>query len=192
MKVFGLTGGIGMGKSTAGQWLLGRGIPTVDTDLLARELVEPGRPALAEIRRAFGDQIITPDGRLRRDEMACIAFSDAVARRTLEQILHPRIMELWKQQVGQWRSEHRPLAAVIIPLLFETGAENDLDLTVCVACSVETQKQRLRDRGWTADQIERRLAAQWPIEQKMARADFVVWSEGDPELLGQQLERIIR
>lgn len=192
MKVFGLTGGVGMGKSTASQWLRDRGTLLVDTDLLARDLVEPGQPALAEIQRAFGDDIVAPDGQLRRDEMARIAFSDPLARRRLEQILHPRILKVWKQQVSQWRSGGSPLAVVVIPLLFETGAEDELDSTICIACSAATQKQRLRERGWTGDEIERRLAAQWPIEKKMARADFVVWSEGSLEVLAEQLERIIR
>lgn len=191
MKVFGLTGGMGMGKSTAGQLLNEKGLPVVDTDLLARHIVEPGQPALTEILRAFGNDIVAPDGRLRRDEMARIAFSDPAARRNLEQILHPRILALWKEQINRWRNEGRPLAVVVIPLLFETGAEHEVDSTICVACSAATQRQRLGERGWTADQIERRLAAQWPIEKKMACADYVAWSEGSLEVLAEQLGRII-
>ena len=153
MNVFGLTGGIGMGKSAAGQWLSLHAVPVVDTDLLARDIVEPGQPALQEIQRAFGPGVIGADGRLRR--------------------------------------EQQPRAAVVIPLLFETGAERECDATICVACSAATQHRRLLERGWTAAQIEQRIAAQWPIEKKMARADFVAWAEGDPDILGMQLSRIL-
>src|SRR5215471_18546701 len=123
MKVFGLTGGIGMGKTTAGNLLQLRGLLVIDTDLLAREIVEPGRPALQEIARVFGNQLIGADGRLQRDELARIIFSDPAARQTLEDITHPRIRELWLARVESWREEHAASAIVIVPLLFETGAE---------------------------------------------------------------------
>jgi dephospho-CoA kinase len=191
MKAFGLTGGIGMGKSAAEQWLRHRGIPVVDTDLLARNIVEPDQPALREIQRAFGQKIVGSDGRLRRQELARMVFSDAAARQKLEGITHPRIRELWTKQIGIWRVERQPLAVVIIPLLFETGAEKELNQVICVACSAVTQHRRLLDRGWSADQIGQRLAAQWPVEKKMAKADFVVWTEGGLDVLGEQLERIL-
>lgn len=191
MKVCGLTGGIGMGKSAAGQWLSRHEVPVVDTDLLARDIVEPGQPALQEIQRVFGPGVIGADGRLRREELARIVFSDTASRLKLEDITHPRIRERWKSQVDRWRAEQRPRAVVVIPLLFETGAERECDATICVACSAATQRRRLLERGWTADEIEQRIAAQWPIEKKMARADFVVWAEGDPDILGMQLSRIL-
>src|SRR5437762_9532318 len=121
MKLLGLTGGIGMGKSTADQLLRDRGIPVIDTDLLARQLVEPGQPALAEIAQTFGSQVLSTDGRLRRDEMARLAFADPAARRKLEAILHPRIRSLWQSQIALWRDENHPLVVVVIPLLFETS-----------------------------------------------------------------------
>ena len=191
MKVLGLTGGIGMGKSAAAKALHHRGVPVVDTDVLARQMVEPGRPALQEIRQAFGDQMIGPDGRLRREELARIVFSDPAARLQLENITHPRIRESWMQQIELWRLERRPHAVVVIPLLFETGAERELDATICVACSATTRRQRLAERGWTAEEIHQRIAAQWPIDRKMARADFVVWTEGGFDVLADQLARII-
>jgi len=191
MKVLGLTGGIGMGKSTAAAALRQRGIPVVDTDQLARQVVEPGQPALAEVQRAFGPGIIGADGRLRRDELARLVFSDAAARRTLERILHPRIRELWRAQLAVWRGERRPVAAVVVPLLFEVQAEVECDATICVACSATSQRERLQARGWTVEQIEQRARAQWPIEQKMLHADFVVWTEGDVALATEQLDRIL-
>ena len=190
MKVCGLTGGVGMGKSTAAEFLRARGAQVVDTDELARQLVQPGQPALAEIQAEFGKAIIASDGRLRRDELAEIIFADAAARKKLETILHPRIRERWLAQVEIWRKENRALAVVVIPLLFETRAESHFDKIICVACSAPTQRQRLLSRGWTPKQIEQRLAAQWPVEQKIPRADFVVWTDGALDAHARQLERI--
>jgi len=191
MKLFGLTGGIGMGKSTAAKILAERGVPIVDTDLLARRVVEPGQPALKEIQAAFGDSVIAPDGQLRRDALARIVFTDPVAREKLEGITHPGIRELWKQQVEIWRVQQTPIACVVIPLLFETGAEKEFDATVCVACSLATQQKRLQERGWTPDQIGQRITAQLPAEKKIAQSTFVIWSEGSLEILAAQLDRIL-
>jgi dephospho-CoA kinase len=162
----------------------------VDTDELARQLVQPGQPALAEIQTEFGKKVIAPDGWLRRDELARIVFADAAARQKLETILHPRIRERWLAQVEIWRRESRALAVVVIPLLFETRAESHFNKIICVACSAATQRERLLARGWTPEQIQQRLAAQWPVEQKISRADFVVWTDGALVAHGQQLERI--
>jgi dephospho-CoA kinase len=192
MRVFGLTGGIGMGKSTAAHWLCQRGVPVVDTDVVAREIVEPGQSALCEIQKAFGHGMVGDDGRLRREELARIVFSNPAARRKLEDITHPRIRELWLKQVETWRAERQPLVVVVIPLLFETGAEKDVNATVCLACSTVTQRQRLLERGWNRRQIEQRVAAQWPVEKKIAGADFVIWTEGSLEVLAGQLTRVFR
>jgi len=191
MKVCGLTGGVGMGKSTAAQFLRARGALVVDTDELARQLVQPGQPALAEIQTEFGKKVIAPDGRLRREELAEIIFADAAARKKLEAILHPRIRERWLAQVETWRRENRALAIVVIPLLFETGAESHFNKIICVACSAAAQHERLHARGWTPEQIRQRLAAQWQLEQKISRADFVVWTDGALDMHAQQLERIV-
>jgi dephospho-CoA kinase len=190
MKVCGLTGGVGMGKSTAAEFLRTCGVQMVDTDELARQLVQPGQPALTEIQTEFGKNIVTSDGRLRRDELAEIIFADAAARKKLETILHPRIRERWLAQVEIWRKENRALAIVVIPLLFETRAESHFNKIICVACSAPAQRQRLLSRGWTPNQIKQRLAAQWPVEQKTSRADFVVWTDGALDAHAQQLERI--
>jgi dephospho-CoA kinase len=192
MKVFGLTGGIGMGKSTSDQWLRERGVAVVDTDLLARQIVEPGQPALEEIKRVFGPEVLAPDGRLRRDELARRVFADAAARKQLEDLLHPRIRALWLAQVEAWHAEGKPVAVAVIPLLFETNAASHFDATICVACSAATQQKRLQARGWSAGQIEQRIGAQWPTEKKMALADFVVWTEAGLDVHAVQLERILK
>jgi dephospho-CoA kinase len=190
MKLCGLTGGVGMGKSTAAGFFLQLGAQLVDTDKLAHELVEPGQPALAEIQNEFGRNLIAADGRLKRGELAGLVFSDARARKKLEAILHPRIRERWQAQVESWRGENFPVAMVVIPLLFETAAEAQFDKIICVACSTAEQRERLRARGWTADQIHGRIAAQLPAEQKMARAHFVVWTEGALASHRRQAEKV--
>ena len=190
MKVFGLTGGIGMGKSTAAELLRPRAA-VVDTDDLARQLVEPGQPALAEVRALFGPEILAQDGRLRRAELARRVFADETARQQLEAILHPRIRARWQAQIETWRAEGTKIGVVVIPLLFETHAEACLDATVCVACAAATQQERLLARGWTAEQIAQRIQAQWSVEKKMALADFVVWTEGSLAVHAEQLGRII-
>ncbi|HUA69109.1 MAG TPA: dephospho-CoA kinase [Candidatus Saccharimonadales bacterium] len=191
MKVLGLTGGIGMGKSTAARFFRECGVQVVDTDELAHKLVELGQPALAEIQMVFGKSIVAPDGRLRRESLAQIIFTDPVARQKLEAILHPRIREGWLAQIESWRREDHPLAVVVIPLLFETQAESHFNKTICAACSGTTQHRRLLERGWTPGQIQQRIAAQWPIEQKIARADFVIWTEGSLAAHAEQIERIL-
>ena len=178
MRLCGLTGGVGMGKSTAAGFFLQLGARLVDTDQLAHELVQPGQPALAEIQREFGAGLVAADGRLNRGELARLVFADAAARKQLEAILHPRIRERWQAQVAAWRADNCPLAMVVIPLLFETGAESAFDRIICVACTPAAQRERLQARGWPPDQIQGRIAAQWPVAQKIARAHFVLWTEG--------------
>src|SRR6185436_6159991 len=167
MNLIGLTGGIGMGKTTAANLLAERGVPIVDTDALAREVVEPGKPAWEEIRREFGNDILATDGQLRREELARQVFSDPARRQRLEEIVHPRIRERWLAQVEFWRAANQPRGVVVIPLLFETNAESAFDTIICVACSAATQQQRLLARGWDREQINQRLQAQWPIEKKI-------------------------
>ena len=192
MKLCGLTGGVGMGKSTAAAFFSQHGARVVDTDEIARQLVQPGSPALAEIRDRFGETILAPDGSLRRDVLAQIVFASVTARQRLEAVLHPRIREAWLAQVERWRQENCPLAVVVIPLLFETHAESSFDKIICVACSPSAQRERLAARGWSPEQIRQRIAAQLPIEHKLARSHFVIWSEGQPEVHRRQIAQILQ
>jgi dephospho-CoA kinase len=191
VRLFGITGGVGMGKSTAGQLLRQRGVEVADTDDIARQLAEPGQPALREIVQRFGPAVLSPDGRLNRAALGRIVFADTAARVDLEAILHPRIRVAWQAQAQGWRDAGRPCGAVIIPLLFETGAERLFDAIICVACTRASQLQRLGLRGWTGGQIRRRLEAQWPVEEKIARSDFVAWTDTTLDALDAQLERVV-
>ena len=191
MKVCGLTGGVGMGKSTAAGFFSRSGVRVVDTDEIARRLVRPGRPALAEIQAAFGPDLLAPDGTLRREALARIVFASDPDRIKLETILHPRIREYWQAQIETWRREGCALALVVIPLLFETGAEPNFDKIICAACSPAAQQARLVARGWSPEQIRQRVAAQLPVEQKIARSHFVLWTEGALSAHARQVDLIL-
>ena len=187
----GLTGGMGMGKTAAGEILHRRGLPVADSDVIAREVVEPGQPALADIAARFGAEGIGPDGRLRRDWLAGRVFSDAGQRQALERILHPRICQVWQDRLEAWHRAGQERGVVVVPLLYEVGLVADFDRVICVACTAATQQERLRARGWSEEQIRRRQEAQWPADRKIAQADFVAWSEGSLDLLAVQLDRIL-
>jgi dephospho-CoA kinase len=191
MRSYGLTGGIGMGKSAAACLLAKSGIPVIDTDDIAREQVEPGRPGFVEVLKEFGSELLDGAGRLDRERLAGIVFRDSEARRRLEGILHPRIRTAWEAWLDSRRSEGRNAAVVVIPLLFETDAEKTFDATICVACTSATQRVRIRARGWSESSLESRMAAQMPVEEKMVRADYVLWTEGGLDLLEAQLQRIL-
>lgn len=191
MKLVGVTGGIGMGKSACAGILQKRGLPVVDTDTIAHEIVEPGKPALEEIKAAFGGEILGADGRLRRGELAKKVFIDQTALRKLEDILHPRIREIWVAQAERWKVEGQGIGFVVIPLLYETNAASQFDHVICVACSGETQRKRLRGRGWTDEQLQRRIDAQWPAIKKMDAAHFVIWTETTMEAHAAQVEYLL-
>lgn len=180
-----------MGKSTAASFLLQAGFQVVDTDDLARELVQLGQPALAEISQEFGQTIFLADGNLNRRDLARIVFSNPSARKKLESILHPRIRERWSSEIKHWRENSINLGFVVIPLLFETQVEAQFDRIICVACSTGQQQERLRQRGWTPVQIKQRQSAQWSIEKKLSLSHYVVWTEGEPAVSQEQLRRII-
>jgi dephospho-CoA kinase len=191
MKICGLTGGIGMGKSTAAGFLCEKGVRVIDTDRIARDLVQPGQPALDEIQEAFGSDILTPAGELRRDKLAQIVFSSHAARKKLESILHPPIRECWLAQIEVWRREGVPIVFVVIPLLFETQAESHFEKIMCAACSAATQRERLGARDWPSEQVRQRIAAQMPIDQKIARAHYVIWTEGSLEIHRRQVDQVL-
>ena len=190
-RVLGLTGGVGMGKSMAARLLKKVGLPVVDSDDLARKVVQPGTEGLAEIAEEFGEGVLKTDGSLDRDKVASTVFQDEAARKRLEAIIHPRVRTVWEKQIDQWREQKRPVGVVVIPLLFEVDLQDSFDAVLCVACTANTQRARLRDRNWDDAQITARIAAQMDIAQKMDLADHVLWNEGAPELLVDQMKEIL-
>ncbi len=195
MKCLGVTGGIGAGKSESTRFLEGCGIPVLDTDLVARDLVQPGKPALFEIVEAFGPGFLDDRGALDRVSLGRRVFEDASVRQRLEAILHPRIFDIWTRWIREQAAKEPPadrrLCAVVIPLLYEKGYANHFSAIVALACSEGTQRLRLRDRGWTDEVIDRRLSAQLPMPDKLGQADYGVWSEGCLEVLRDQLRAVL-
>ena len=187
----GLTGGVGMGKSTASQFLNDLGFKVADTDDIARKLVEPGKPALKDIVKAFGKEVLQDNGELNRKKAAEIVFSDDSKRLKLEEILHPLIRENWELRLNDWSLENEKLGVVVIPLLYETECERYFDKVVCMACSKDIQRQRLRQRGWSDLEIDQRIKAQLLIGEKMSRADYVVWTNGTVDTHAKQWDELI-
>lgn len=181
-----LTGGIGSGKSTVARLLEAKGAVVVDADAIAREIVEPGQPALAEIRETFGPEIIDADGRLDRARLAEIVFADADALGLLNGITHPRIAELLARA---------PVDAVVVydmPLLVEQGpaALAGWDRIIVVDCSDDLRLQRLVERGLDVDDAGRRISAQATREERLAVADVVIDNTGDLPALEIQVDRL--
>jgi dephospho-CoA kinase len=188
--VVGLTGGIASGKSTIAGFFSDLGVPIVDTDLVAREVVEPGEPALAEIRDEFGPDVIAPDGRLNRPALRQIIFADDSKRRTLEAILHPRIR---KEALRQAESADGPYVIVAVPLLFESPMKASMDRILVVDCSKETQIERLMTRdGEDREQACRILATQASREQRLSIADDVIDNEQSLRASRDAVQRLHR
>ena len=173
-----LTGGIATGKS----YCLGRfaalGAATIDADRLARDAVAPGTPGLMKVVERFGESILAADGSLDRAALGRVVFSDRAARADLESIIHPEVY----RRINEWFADlpaGTSIAIADIPLLFETGHQHDFDLTIVCACDPAEQLRRLMARDHLSrDAALARLAAQWPIEEKAARADIVIRTDG--------------
>jgi dephospho-CoA kinase len=166
------------------------GLPVVDADVLSREVVAPGTPGLAAISSRFGGQVIQADGSLDRARLAEIVFSDRTARSDLEAIIHPAVRE----RIEQFFAALGPgeVGIADIPLLYETGRQAEFDATVVAACPREMQVSRIMARdGATREQAERRIAAQLPIEEKVARADYVIDTSGEYEATNRAVDAVI-
>lgn len=187
----GITGGPGCGKSAAAACLARAGFDIVDTDALAREAVEPGRPAALSIQREFGPHFFDPAGQLRRGDLARLVFSDETARLRLNAIVHPEVRSLWKSAAARSAAANRP-CAIVIPLLFESGLDAEFAATVCVGCSPSTQRQRLLAREWDDPMIRQRIAAQCPLEEKCRRATHVIWNDGSLRILHDQINTLVQ
>jgi len=192
VRVIGVTGGIASGKTTFAGLLRARGVPVLDADALARSAVAPGSPALAEIAHAFGPDVLAADGSLDRRRMADLVFADAGARRRLEAITHPAVRRAVAEETARLAAAGHELVFYDTPLLFEVGLERTLDSVVVVWAPPDVQRARLAARdGLGLAEADARLAAQLPIDDKAARADFVVENTGAPAALGAKADRLL-
>jgi dephospho-CoA kinase len=173
-----LTGGIATGKSYVARRMRAAGVPVVDADVLAREVVAPGTPGLAAIAGRFGGGIIGPDGALDRARLADMVFRDPAARSDLEAIVHPAV-RTGIERFFQALPASTPVAVADIPLLFESGRAAEYDAVVVAACPPDLQAARVVARdGTSREQALQRMAAQLPIEDKVRRADYVIDTSG--------------
>jgi dephospho-CoA kinase len=191
MRVYGLTGGIASGKSTVSTMFREAGIPVIDADALAREVVEPGQPALAEIAQRFPGTV-GPDGRLDRAKLGALVFTDADARRALNAITHPRIQALALERTTALADEGVPVAVYDAALLIENKLHEAMNGVILVACPVETQRARLMARNQlTEAEANQRIASQMPLEAKKPFATWIIDNGGSLEATRAQVKQVI-
>jgi dephospho-CoA kinase len=189
MPVIGLTGGIGTGKSEVATELRSLGAIVLSADDAARTVTAKGSPALAEIAARFGEGVLLPDGSLHREALAARVFGDPAERRALEAITHPRILALLREQINDVM-RNQPNAEVVVetPLLYEAGMGSWFDAVIVVAARERTQVERLeRFRGLSEVEAQARIAAQMPILDKIANADYTIWNDDDRDTLGARV-----
>ena len=187
----GLTGGIACGKSTVAAMLRDLDMIILDADPLVHEMLESGQPVYEEVVREFGPEILTPDKKIDRAKLGAIVFADQKRLERLNQIIHPRVIEL----ITKWfavldRPGGPPVAIIEAALLIEAGYRGKLDRLVVVRCDPEQQLARLRARGLTEEQARQRITAQMPSDEKARMADDVISSSGSFEDTRQQVERL--
>jgi len=190
VMLIGLTGGIGAGKSTVAQLFEERGVPIVDADAIARDVVKPGEPALAELVEHFGDSILGADGELNRGKLAEVAFADAESHEALNAIMHPAISAETAKRIDALRGDHSVIVHDV-PLLVEAGLTGNYDLTVLVDTPAQIRLQRLTElRGMDPEDAKKRIAAQATDEQRRAACDVALDNSGDIEHLRAQFEEM--
>ena len=186
-----LTGGIATGKSYVLERLRAKGIACLDADALVRGVQAAGTEATAAIAARFGADVLAADGSVDRKLLGPLVFGDSDARRDLEAIMHPAVYRAIAAGLRGLELLGDPVAVVDIPLLYETGAEKDFDRVIVTACAPATQLARLVERGLTDGEARQRLAAQWPTEKKVERADFVISTDGTFEDTDRQIDDLL-
>lgn len=187
VRLIGLTGSIATGKSAAAGFFEKLGVPVVDADLLAREVVRPGEAGLSQIVKRFGEGVLNPDGTLDRSALGRVIFADEDARRGLNAILHPLIAASAEKMLFSLLENH-PVAVYAVPLLYETGLAEKFDIVAVVRSSRENQLGRLMKRDAIGlEEAARKIAAQMDVEKKAAAAGAVFENDGEMEGLGSQI-----
>jgi len=191
VRIWGLTGNIGSGKTTVGRMLSTRGIPVVDADQVAREVVEPGRPALREIASRFPGTLL-PDGSLDRKALAARVFADPADREALNRIVHPRIAEEVAGRMAALAAAGEKIAVYEAALIVENGLQQGLDGLIVVSAPPETQIARLRLReGMSEGEARARIASQLTQVEKARHATVVIDNSGSEAELSEKVERLV-
>jgi len=186
-----ITGGAGSGKSTVARMFQELGAEVLDADESAREAVAVGAPAWQELRRLYGDDYFNPDGSLNRSMLASRVFGNPEERRRLDGLIHPRVAEAIRARLAELARRGVPLVLVEVPLLYETGREAGFDRVIVVSAPEDDRIRRLRERDRRGEaEIRGILKAQWPLPDKVARADYVVDNGGELGRTRQQVKNI--
>lgn len=205
-----VTGGIACGKSLVGAYLEAMGVAVIEADTVCHGLMRTGTPLFPQIVAAFGREILAPDGEIDRAVLGRRVFGDAAALASLNALLHPAAqdaIEVWI--LARWEETHlrqgfggqarlktrqgwRGGVAAIIPLLYETAWETVWDRVICVSAPIALQHERLRSKGFTEKEVHDRMTAQWPVEEKMKRADYVVFNAGTQVCAQQQTVQVMQ
>lgn len=185
MLLVALTGGIGSGKSLAGQYFADLGAIVVDSDQLSRDVVERGTPGFDEVLLRFGDEILT-NGEIDRKKLGAIVFADEAARLDLEEIIHPLVRRAFEEIVEN--ADESDIVINQIPLLVETSGADRFDRVISVVSLLETRKERLKLRGLPSYEIERRIAAQASDEERIEISDYIIENDGTEDDLLREVE----
>lgn len=192
MKVIGITGGIGSGKSTVSDIIKKNNFPVIDCDEISRELTQNDDAVLSEIRRCFGASVFDDNGNLLRQDLANIVFSDSSKKESLEDIVVTRIFEIVQDDLSKHRSLGTKLVFIDAPLLIETGLNRLCDICVLVTADIETRINRVEKRdGISRDRVLERINNQMPESEKKAVADELIDNSGSIEYLNNSVERLI-
>jgi len=194
MLIVGLTGGVASGKTAVSRVLREEGAYIIDADQIARELVQPHKPAWNELVRAFGKEILQEDGSIHRRKLADKVFTDPEQRKVLNQILHPRIKEEMDRRIKEIRQKD-PEAIVVIdaPLLVELGVYRKVDRLIVVTSTQMQQMERLKERdGRSPEEALRLFSSQMPVEEKVKLADFVIRNEGSLEETRKRAKEVFK
>lgn len=190
--LIGLTGGIASGKSTVSRMIRELGLPVIDADQVARQVVEPGQPAWQKIKEEFGEEVLLPDGRLNRTKLAEIIFHDEKKRELLNRITHPYIRQEMDRQREEAQKKHQ-VVVLDIPLLFEGGREKEVDKVLVVYVPEEIQVRRLMERDGISEEYARqKMASQLSLEEKKKRADAYIDNSGSLADTKRQLIAILK
>ncbi|OQP22025.1 dephospho-CoA kinase [Bacillus stratosphericus] len=190
--VIGLTGGIASGKSTVSQMIKEKGIRVVDADIIAKEAVSKGSPALHQIVQTFGEEVLQPNGELNRQQLGAIIFSDEEKRKKLNAIVHPEVRKEMLEQRDEGVSNNETFVVLDIPLLFESKLEGLVDRIIVVYTTPELQLSRLMNRNdLSEEEALNRIHSQQPLEEKCQKADRVIENTKDLAFIRKQLENIL-
>jgi len=194
VKLIGLTGGIGSGKSEVARLLREKAVKVIDADSLAKEIAESDSRVREELIQQFGEGVYSAEGRLNRKALAEIIFRDPRARQTVESIVHPRVLQAIRDKVTSAEGEEGLEVAIVeAALVYESGLDHQLDAVAVVNAPLEACIQRTQKRdGLSREQVLQRLAAQMPLEEKVRRANYVIENDGSLEELAQRVEEFYR